>query len=412
MADSKAFSEGMRAYRQGRHAQAAAALEPLVSRRDLVGRLARYYCAMAQRACGIEDIQAGRLAGGIDRLRRAVGLVGPQSELVEYLLGAYARAGRYEDAVAEAEVLTEQNNQDVSAQVRLAQAQWRSGRWPVAIMTLTAAIRRLGDHAELHLHLGLFHAARNQHELACRHLGKAIECDCTCTRAMRYLGLSRAASGDFAPAAEAFARALALEPQDALTAYHLCQSVAAARQQGHTVTLAIPVAARAAQESEIGQLAEYAASEPDFVDAFLSLPESEADEELFGVLASVLRVAIAAHPDYADLHHYAARTMERLKDTPAAIGHARRAVETNPHYAKALAHLAELEHRTGASADALEHLRRAIRAGADWADVHCRLGDLLRECGQADEAASHYRRALQLNQRYQRAAEGLSGLAA
>jgi tetratricopeptide (TPR) repeat protein len=104
--------------------------------------------------------------------------------------------------------------------------------------------------------------------------------------------------------------------------------------------------------------------------------------------------------------------MERLKDTPAAIGHARRAVETNPHYAKALAHLAELEHRTGASADALEHLRRAIRAGADWADVHCRLGDLLRECGQADEAASHYRHALQLNQRYQRAAEGLSGLAA
>jgi tetratricopeptide (TPR) repeat protein len=279
-------------------------------------------------------------------------------------------------------------------------------------MTLTEAIRRLGDHAELHLNLGLFYAAEEKYAPAGEHLGKAAECDVTCVRAQRALGLVESARGDFYAAARAFQRAWALDPQDLLLAYQLCLAADATHRAGRRVTIDLPVRAYASSSSQIRQLAEYAAAEPDFIEAFLALPPSDADGELFTVVLSVLRTALASHHDYADLHYYTAVALQRLGDADAAGRHLRKAVRINPNYAKALVRLGELSADEGAGAEAVAFFEQAVRSGADWADVHVRLGDLLKAAGKVDSARRHYQKALQLNERYHLAARRLAALAA
>lgn len=406
------FAAGMRACRLGRYAEAIKILSALTDRKDLPGRLARYYTGISHRAIGIEHMRAGRFAAAGRHLRQAAVMIGKRADLAEYLLVVYARTGEHERCVGEADVLAGAHADDPTARIRLAQAQWRSGRRPVAIMTLTAALRELGDHAQLHLNLGLLQASGGDYELARTHLGRAVECDCTSAKGYYYLGLCEAARGQFGEALKAHQRACCLAPRDLMYAYQLSMAAAAAAEAGGEVTVAFPEFAPQASSSQIRQLAEYVAGEPDFVEAFLALPPCDAEEELFGVVASVLRTAVAYHPDYADLHHLASRALARLGEYYPARAHARRAVEINPRYANALVHLAELEAQAGDQAASMRHLRRAVDCGADWPDVHARLGDLARQAGDADRAGRHYRRALELNGEYQHAARRLASLAA
>ena len=406
------FAEGMRAYRSGEYPEAVEALLPLAARKNLVGRLARYYSALSHRAMGLEHLRAGRFSQAGGCFHQAIALIGNRADLAEYLLVVYARTGEYERCAAEAEVAARSRLGDREAQVRLAQAQWRSGRRPMAIMTLTQALRRLGDSAEVHLNLGLFFAAEENFDSARQHFARAVECDCSSARAYRHLGLAEAAREDFPAAARAFQRAWTLAPEDLMVAYQLSLAADASASAGRPVTVVPPEVKCTPKDSVIGQLAEYAAAEPDFVEAVLALPPSDADEELFGVIVSVLRTALAYHPDYADLHYLAALALMRLGDARAAEIHARKAVGINPRYVRALVQLAELLARRGAASEAVDHLENAVQAGADWPDVHARLGDLMKAAGMVASAGRHYRRALELNAQYQHAAEGLASLAA
>lgn len=406
------FAAGVRACRLGRYAEAIEILSDLAGRKDLPGRLARYYTGISHRAIGIEHMRDGRFAEAGQHFRQAAVMIGKRADLAEYLLVVYARTGEHERCVDEAEVLAQAHADDPTARVRLAQAQWRSGRRPLAIMTLTAALRELGDHAQVHLNLGLLYAADEDYELARDHLERAVECDCTSAKGYYYLGLCEAAEGRFDEALKAHQRACCLAPRDLMYAYQLSVAAAAAAETGSEVTVTFPEHAPQQSSSQIRQLAEYIAAEPDFVKASLALPPCEEEEEFFGVLASVLRTAVACHGDYADLHHLAGRALARLGEYYPARAHARRAVEINPRYADALLHLAELEAQAGDEAAAMRHLNRAVDCGADWPDVHARLGDLARQAGDRDSARSHYRRALELNSDYEHAASRLASLAA
>jgi len=406
------FVEGMRAYRAGEYPTAVELLGRLVRRDDVPGRLARYYSAMSHRAMGIAHLRSGQFIEAGRRFRQAVALIGNRSELAEYLFFVYARSGQYERCAEQAEVVARSNRDDVPAQIRLAQGYWRSRRRPLAIMTLTAALRRLGDSAELHLQLGLFHAAEEDYDTAREHLLRAVECDCTSAEAHRHLGLIECARGDFPAAVKAFQRAWVLRPEDVMTAYQLCLAADAAARAGRAITIALPESRRPPQTSLISQLAEYAADEPDFVEAFLALPPSDVDEELFEVVMLVLATALARHADQAELHYLAGVVSTRLGRWEPARGHLVRAIEIDPGCVKAMLRHAELDAGAGEVDRAIEYLDRAIRAGGDWPDVHVRLGDLMRHRGMAEFAGSHYRRALELNGRYDRAAERLASLAA
>lgn len=412
MNDLGSFTAGMRAYRRGDFAEAAEALSGLLNRSDITGRLARYYCAMAYRGQGVAHAHAGQHDLAARRLRQAIALIGNQGDLCEYLLQVYARTGQYDLCAAQAEIIAEQDNRDVSARVSLALSHWRAGRREQAIMTLTAALRDLGDQSELHLQLGLLLHASDDLAAAHAHFKRAADCDCTNVRAWRCLALSAAGAGEYYRACQAFARAQALAPSDLMLSYHLCLAADAARGSGLNYTIRMSENVRPASASQIRQLAEYVAGEPDFAQAFLALPPGDADPELFGVLAAVLRTALAHHPDYADLQYFASQALARLGDRDAALVHARRAVEINARYVQALVHLAGLLDGADQRFEAIAALRQAMAAGADFADVHARLGELLQQAGMIPQARQHYGRALELNKKYQHAADRLRTLAA
>ncbi len=420
MGEPAYFTEGMRAYRRGDYSAAVETFGALVDRGDLPGKLARYYCAMGYRAMGVECLEAGEFSAAAGHLRRAVALIGNKAELVEYLLVVYAKTAQYERYAKSAEVLSDLNRDDVSARVRLAQAQWRTGRQPLAIMTLSGALRELGDKTELHLNLGLFYAAREEFDPAARHLRQAVECDCTSVEAHRCLGLIESARGKFTLAAKSFQRACALAPQDLMLTYQLCLAADAAAKTNHPMTLAMPEFNPTRTNSDTSvqqvramrQLAEYAAAESDFIETFLALPPGDADEELFGVILSVLQTALTYHADYADLHYHAGVASARLGRFEQARDYAADAVDINPRYTKALIHLAEMNARLGNVDEAIADLQRAVLAGADFPDIHARLGDLMKQRGMNAPAREHYSRALKLKPHYRRASDGMDSLAA
>lgn len=420
MGESANFIEGMRAYRRGDYSAAIETLVSLADRSDLFGKLARYYCAMGYRAMGLECLEAGEFSAAAGHLRQAVALIGNKAELAEYLLRVYAKTAQYDRYTDSAEVLSKLNRDDVAARVRLAQAQWHTGRRPLAIITLLIALRELGDKAELHLSLGLFYAAKEEFSPAAEHLRRAVECDCTSVAAHRSLGLVESARGKFTLAVRAFQRACALSPQDLMLTYQLCLAADAAAKTNHHIRLSLPEFNQPKTDPNVSaehvrpirHLAEYAAAEPDFIETFLALPPSDADKDLFGVILSVLQTALTYHADYADLHYYAGVASARLGMFEQARRYTAAAVDINPRYAKALIHLGEMDARLGDVTQAIANLQRAALAGADFPDIHSRLGDLMKQRGMSAQARRHYERALELKPHYQRACDAIASLAA
>jgi len=407
------YTRGVELYRQGKHEQAVAALKPLLSRGDLVSQMAKFYSGMAHRATGMEALQQGQFDRAERHLKLAVEAIGRDADLAAYLASIHARKGHQELCLREMEhALDREQRERTWPWRRLAQAQWRTGRRAEAHMTLNHALRRLGEKAELHLQLGLFHAAEEHFAEAKACFARAAEADCTSPEAHYYLGLAAAAQGDVAQAARSLQRAFLLRPNDLVLAYQLALAARAADQSGVRVALPAPEPILANGGSEVRQLADYVAAEPDFVDAFLALPETDADGPLFNLLVGVLRAALAAHAGRADLHLHLSRALQRVGQTEPAVHHARKATEVNPRYVQAFVQLARLHAGADRVAEALEAAQQAIACGGDWPDVHLLVAELMKRCDAMDGAAEHLRRALQLNPNYAPAAEALTSLAA
>jgi len=401
-------------YGRGLYAAAAGEFERLAGREDAMGRMARFYYALCRRAMGIEALRESRFGDAERHLRAAVAAAGRRCDLSAYLAELYAKTHRHQQCAGVMEKLADSSPASAEAQRRLAQAQWRAGRREQAYMTLTAAMRQLDDCAGLHVQLGLFYAAEERFDEARAALGRAVEADCANPDAHYYLAMAAAGQGDAPAAVKSLQRSLELRPDDLLVAYQLALAARASGESGFHVVVRPPEPARAetGNGSQIRQLAEYVTIESDFVDAFLALPPSQADEDLFGMLGGVLQMALAEHPRYADLHLRCSRVLGRLGKVAAAIEHAERAVQINPRYVDGLLQLAGLTASAGREAEAVELLQRAVDAGADWPDVHYQAGRLMKALGRSSHAARHLRRALQLNGSYARAAEELASLAA
>jgi len=411
--DAERYRQGLQLYCSGRAREAVGLLEELSDHGDLAGRLGRYYRGLSHRCLGVEALQAGRFDEAEAQFRAAITCIGRRADLTEYLCGIYARGGRFERCANELDRAVGQDSQCAETWRRLAQAQWQAGRREQAFMTLSQAVRRLGDRGVLLMQLGLFHAAEERFDEAVECLAQAARADCTRPETHTYLALAAAGAGDILQAVRSFQRAWALRPDDMTVALELAMAARAADQSGRGVVVRPPQSLQSpVADSHIRQLAAYVQSEPDFIDAFLALPTSGADRDLFRLLACVLRTALAEHPDYADLHHRASGVMLRLGRHEQAMDHAKRAVEINPRYVHALVHLARLCEKAGRRAEAVAHVEQAIRHGADWPDVHCLAGDLLARNAAPALARRHFIRAMELQTDYPRARRGLAALAA
>jgi tetratricopeptide (TPR) repeat protein len=268
----------------------------------------------------------------------------------------------------------------------------------------------------LNLQLGLFHASTDELDKAQEYLTKASEIDPTSADAHYYLGLISAARASLAPAVRLFQRAFELRSGDLTLAYQLAVAARAASQNGiHIVLRPIehtPFADCQEDSSQVRQLANYITYEPDFIEAFLALPKSEMDQKLFGTLVDVTQMALAGHPDYADLHLHCCRMMQRIGQDQQALKHARQAAAINPRYTQAHVQIGKICARLGRDKEAIKAIQSAIRCGADWPDVHLLAGQLEAKRRRPDQAKAHLQRALKLNANYDPAAKALVALAA
>ena len=405
------YERGVELYRQGRFDEAAKCFAELRDRGGVAGTVARFYQGMAHRAIGVAALKQGRFDVAEQHLLSAAKAAGPDADLAKYLASTYAQTGRNQQCVNQMEkVVSRQVTPKTSR--RLAQAQWQAGRQEQALMTLTTALRRFGSAAELHLQMGLFAAAVEKLDDARTSFLKAIEADCDSCDAYYYLGLTCSAAGDMPAAVRAFQRAFDLQPDNLLLAHQLAMAARAASDNGYNVVLHLPESRQQEAASEIRHMAAYVVGEPDFVESFLSLPPSDIDAELFGTLGNIVRMALADHPDFADLRLYCSRICDRLGEAEAAIEQAEAALAINPDYVQVLIHLGRLLAGAGQPRIAIERLIHATRCGGDWADVHFLIGELMISTGSRVRAAEHFRRALELNPTYRPAMEAASKIAA
>lgn len=413
-ATQASYTRGIDLYRQGRYEQAAAELANVSARTDMLGDVARFYAAMSQRAMGIEALREERFEEAEKHLLAAARSIGNEADLSGYLASVYAQTDRHDMCVAAMERAERVGRADPSFSRKLAQARWRAGRRTEAYMTLTAALRESGPDSKLYVQLGLFYAAEERYDQAHKAMSSAVEADCSNCDAHFHLALIEAAQGHVQAAVRLFQRAFELRPGDLMLAYHLALAAKAASQEGYRVVLRLPEPGQVPSDSQIRQLAGYITNEPAFIEAFLSLPASAIDGELFKVLGGVVQMALDEHDDYADLNYYCSGIFRRLGKGELAINYARQAVQINPSYVQALLQLGELCGQGGRHSEAIECLERAIACGADFPDVHFRLAEVMLRGKVASPTAAkkHLNRALQLNPHYAPAAEALASMAA
>ncbi len=412
MSQTDNYNQGLSLFEQGRYADALELLVPLSHLPSLFSRLAKLYCGKCHRAAGIEFMATGDFQAAERHLHAAVETVGRSSELATYLASLYATTDRYPSCVRETEKAVALDPDDPQMHRRLAMAQWRDGNRAGSYMTIEGALRMFGDDSTLHMQLGLFHAAEGRYPQARVSLQEAIQADRVNAAAHYNLALAAAAEGDVTAALRSFQRAYELSPADLIFAHHLSLAAKAAQQEGHAVSLRLPDAAQATGGSEMQQLAACVCNEPEFIEAFLELGETDADQMIFGLLAEVLECALAEHPAYADLNYQLSRVLLRLGRIDEAIDRANRAVAINPNYVNAIVHLGRLYALKGNCHEAAGNLQRGISLGGDWADVHFLAGKMLQKTNKSEDAVWHFERALKLNPEYVKAEKALAKLAA
>jgi tetratricopeptide (TPR) repeat protein len=404
------YTQGMLKYRRGEYQIAADMLNALTDHPGPIGKTATYYGAMANRAIGLEAMRTSDFCEAERCFRDATRAIGRRANLTEYLAACYAKNQKFDRCVAEMEKSAQDGQ---AAQWRkLAQAQWRGGMKVDAMMSLHEACRIFGDNSEIQLQLGLFCAAEEQFDKAFTHLSSAVKNDCDNPRIHYYLALVASAQGDTVQALRHFQRSFDLEPTDMLVARQLSMTANTLQQAGVRVVLRLPESRSEQESSAARQLARYLTQDSDISEAMLKLPESEVDNDLFGVLASVLDIALDEHNDYADLHYYASCTYQRLGDGKRALEHARAALDINPKYVKARMQMSHICEQNAQPAQAAEHTVRAIEYGADWPDVHLHAAELLAECKRNERAKQHLLRALELKPDYTQASDALVAIGA
>nr|MDP7289934.1 tetratricopeptide repeat protein [Phycisphaerae bacterium] len=328
------YTHGMLRYRRGDYQAASELLSSLGDHPGPLGRMAVYYGAMSDRALGLEAMRTSDFSKAERHLRAAARAIGPRANLTKYLVACYARNQKFDKcaAVMEKKAQTEGGPDQWR---KIAQAQWRGGRKSQAFMSLHQAIRTFGDDPRLQLQLGLFYAAEESFDEAFAHLSNAAQDDCDNALIHYYLGLTATAQGDFAQALRCFQRSFDLEPDNLLVARQLSLAANALDQAGARFILRLPEQPSQEESTPARQLAGYVTRDSSLPEAMLNLPVSEMDNDLFGVLAGVLAIAIKEHDKYADLHYYASRTHDRLGDIERASSHAMAAIDINPRYVKA-----------------------------------------------------------------------------
>jgi len=411
----ESYREGMRLYQAGAWSRAADRLEPLIHDPDLEGHLARYYHARACRKEAEERIEAGEVSKATGYLRRGLTSHPRCPSLLSYLADCYLRQGEYARAGTELSRLSRMDESNGALKFKEAMSHYLGGRTNQAVNILEELVQAHPNNFDVVYNLGMILAGREESNRAVEYLTKACNLRPEDSTARWKLGLAHGTRGHLTEAVHHLQKAHRLEPDNNWLLCHLTLAVDQARHLGLTMDLATAKIDQAADDpgrARLDRLAELIIREPDFVTAFLDLPRTEVDPQIFTELLKILMRALECHPEYADIHFHCSRVYERLNQPQEAIQATQKALDLNPRYVNALIHLAKLYAQTDRDQEAIHRLKTAVTLGGNYADVYYLLGKLYHRQGQLDQARRHYQRALSLNGRYREAREALESLAA
>lgn len=387
---------------------------PKLSPEELLALLKSQYEATDQVRRGVCLLNAGRYDEAVAAFSKAEQLGSTDRSLPSYIAGCLVGQGRADEAASQWARMVEDAPSLSVTRIRHAQALWASGKAGKAIEALRRAVGDDPECAELHFQLGTMLAATEKFDEAELRFTQALTIDRKQAEALISLALCCGARGAASEAVSHLQRAQARRPHDARIGLLLAEGAKAMQQQGLAVRVRANISEVEVSEDRRGieELSRLIEADPDFVDAFLSIPAGEVDERAFAMLLSTLEVALERQPEHAELHFHCGRILDRLGRRDDAIGANERAIEIDPTFTRALIELGKLYRDTDRTEDATTRLEQAIVAGAEYADVYYLLGNLYRDQGQVGRARSAYRRALAINNRYEAAQQALAALSA
>lgn len=409
------YRQGMSFLKANLHAQAAEIFEQLTDAGGLQGHLGRYYHALACRQEAEQQMSAGNYPLAATYLEKALQSNPNSPTLLAFIGECFMTQGQYGQADSQVTTLADVSENPDQVKLEEALSHYLAGRSGEAIEILLDLSARHPGCFETNFHLGTILAAEGDSDRAIRYLTESCALRPENSVCQWRLALSHVTAGHAPEAFHHLQQAHKLDPGNNWILSHLTMAANQAKHYGLEVQVEIvPVdqVQTGLADPSLDQLAELIAKEPEFVSAFLDLPQSELDKQIFSVLLEILMRALEAHPEFADLHYHCSCVHQRLGQTVEAIAHSQEALNINPRYVNALIHLAKLYTQTDQHQKAIDRLQSAISNGANYADVHYVLGKLYQQTGAVDQARLHYRRALSINGEYNAAKEALAVLAA
>ncbi len=375
-------------------------------------RVRRHYESLDAVRRGVCLLNAGDYRNAIECFDKARRLGCTDASLPALLASALLADGRAAHAAHALSRAAAEPHADVTTRIRHALTLWSAGRSEEAVRTLRDAIERFPDCAELHFQLGTLLAAREEFEEAEMRFLQAANIDRSHTDALVSLAMCCGVRNAPGEAVACLQRAQRIRPHDARIGWLLAQAAEAARQAGcrTRVRAVIPPEETPEDTRGIEELSNLLEAEPDYVDAFLAIPEGEMDRRVFAMLHRALETALRKNPDHPVLHCQCGRVLERLGRDEEAIRENEQAVRIDPRCVQALIELGKLYQKTDRNADATTRLEQAVQAGGEYADVYYLLGNLYQVQGLVSRARTAYRKALLLNDRYEAASKALAAL--
>ncbi len=408
------YHRALRTLRGKDYSAAVAIFAELAAGEDLCGALSRFYAGEACQRLGVEHMQHHDFETAVESFKRAAGFNPQNHTLARYLACCLAQLGKFDQAGRYADGETTLHTAESAPRIRFALCQWRDGQQTAAIQTLRTGTTTQPHNGEWHFQLGVLLAAREEHDSAIAALSQAVELLSRPGVALKHLGLCHGALREAGEAVRYLSLAHQHRPHDATIGLFLAMAAKAASGAGGApqVPLTLPDAAPVVELADIEELTQLISDEPEVIEAFLSITQTESDADVFELLAAVVDRAALQAPNDADLFYHRARIQRRLGRRDLAIEYCERAVEINPRQVQALITLARLYLETDRQDDAHTRLQQVLDLGHEYADVYFHLGCIYRDRGQRDQAKTSYHKALQINGGYKAARDALEALAA
>lgn len=372
-----------------------------------------YFSARDQLRRGLCLLSAGQYAQAADRFR-AVGNVDLAGvSLASHLAICLAGEGKYAEAAGEFGRAADLASDATTVRIRQALSFWQAGSRSQAVATLRDAVGDDPECGELHFQLGTLLAALGETDEAELRFTQTIALDTGHGEAHTALAMCYGIREQPSEAVRYLKRAQRLRPADAKIALLLTMAAQAAAEEGQPANMQVEMPDLEIDDTDcLTHLGDLIAAEPEFLESFLGLPETESEAEIFGLLGKAVELALDRKPNNAALHFGRARVLERLDRPLEAINAVERAVQIDSRFVRALIHLGKLYQKTDRAADARQRLEQAIALGAEYADVYFLLGNLYRDGGERERARQAYRSALRINSEYTAAKDALQSLAA